>query len=314
VAYSSRPGTIDDLARGLHALISQACLKDLHNGAPRDHTARRGKSGRVLPPRVPVVVALIVLAADAALTALVWGCPDTWDRAAATVSLSPTALAGMVTTGVTLGVLVGTRSLTLAEVGFSSRRIAEALAAAAVLCGAYAIAAHVAARSPNMMSLGDGLLIGYAEELVNRVAVVGGLLAATSQLPRRRALVITVVGSAVLFAAWHIPHDLVETPDDLVGRYAGLVGHAALMAGIYLYSHNVMLVAVLHALADYVPWLGNGELSWNINGAVSVAILVMYAVASRRARAGRATPHAPSRRTPRAPSDTSGGSPSSPAC
>jgi hypothetical protein len=225
--------------------------------------------------------------------------------------LSPTAFAGVVTIGVTLGILVGTRSLTVADIGVSSRRLTEALAAAAVLCGAYAVAAHVATRSPNVMSLGDGLVVGSAEELVNRVAVIGGLLAATARLPRRRALAITVVGSSVLFAVAHIPHDLVDTPDDIVGRYAGLLGHAALMAGIYLYSRNVLLVAVLHALADHVPWLGVGDVSWAIVDAVGIAILIMYAVASRRATAARAMPHAPPPRPPRAPSDTSDGSPSS---
>lgn len=244
------------------------------------------RSAPLLSPRP----AALIVGLHVVQTTLLWRFPQTWARTASTLNVSATTFAAASTIIATTAVLAATRSISLDQLGFSRRKLSEALTVGVAVwllhqAGAWSVVRVFdpisSAPAGVVTTFSASVLAAYGEELVFRVVAVGGILGGcVGRVSASRAVWIAGAGAVAVFLLAHVPHDLATQDTPLLERYGGLLVFGALLTAVYLRTNNVALTTTLHALLNQPLLLddpgGVRPLIWAINYAACIVVLVWY--------------------------------------
>lgn len=192
-----------------------------------------------------------------ALAVALWSNRPLWGRASAAIpGLASWSFFAVLLLLLALVIVVPTIRPRAVELGLAPTQLVAALGVGAAMWATYHvvelvdIACDGRSPPPKMDVIGD-VLGCYAEELIYRVVALGAIATALGRrMSQRRAIVIAVVGSSLLFWLSHLPRDLVMGDIADPFRIPTLVGEGLLMSAVYLSTGNAMIAGVLHALGD----------------------------------------------------------------
>ncbi|HEY1817600.1 MAG TPA: CPBP family intramembrane glutamic endopeptidase [Kofleriaceae bacterium] len=236
-------------------------------------------------PRVAPAVALAVLAWAIAVLLVNWFAPQAiaWLPAAgSTVTAMALTLVGVVPL-IRIDPRVRHR-----ELGFTWAQLRAGAFAFAALWAANQLGGIIdAALSGRVAStpydLAGFILVGYGEELVFRVALIGAALDVLSKrCSPRAALAYAVAFSTLVFVASHVPHDVVLGSASVL-RYASLAAMGVCFAVAYVASGTVMVPAALHVIANAGMVIVAGPHE-DVQGIAFIVVVVGIVVVARRRR------------------------------
>lgn len=209
------------------------------------------------PIHVRAGAAVATVALTTAMLVFVWTNPWWWWHASAAVpGLSTWGFVAALQLLLAVIIILPTVRPTLSAVGLAPQQVFAAFGVGVAIwilshvVALVDIAASGCAPPPDVDVLGD-ILGAYGEELIHRVVVLGAISTALrNRMTDSGALVAAIFGSALVFWASHLPRDVVTGEIADPARFAVVVSHGVLLAGVYLSSGNVMLATVVHALGN----------------------------------------------------------------
>lgn len=232
---------------------------------------------------------------------LLWSSARLWTRVASWVPfLSMTGVAAGCLLVIALCAIALAGAWRWRDLALTPRQLVAALATGAACWAAnqgaqlidVALAHPIA---PRPIDLSGAFLNAYSEEVLFRLLLLGAAAALLARrLPPRRAVWWAAACSTIVFALWHIPHDLVVGDIHLLLRYPSLLGLGGMFCLVYLTTGNLMTAALLHMIGNEPALVVAGPHALAITTVVngSACIVVIASRGWYRGRARRAPPSA----------------------